>query len=83
MKEREEERIRKHQIQIKKMQEKEEDRRKKKEEEESRVKEVVKAKPLYQKYEQKYKQEYELPELELKKKQLEEIRNFYKPIEKK
>lgn len=39
-------------------------------------------KPLYKVYEEKYKQEVELPQLEQKKKQLEEIRNFYKPMPK-
>lgn len=47
------------------------------------MKEVNKVKPLYKIYEEKFMKEVELPQLELKKKQLEDIRNFYKPLDKK
>lgn len=43
---------------------------------------AIGSKPLYKVYEEKYKQEVELPQLEQKKRQLEEIRNFYKPMPK-
>ncbi len=53
--------------------------------EKKQIESVLPAKPkqpLYKLYEEKYKQEVELPQLEQKKKQLEEIRNFYKPVPK-
>ena len=37
-------------------------------------------KPLYQIYEEKYKEDIEFPGLENKKKKLEDIRNLYKPV---
>ena len=48
------------------------------------MKEVLKSDGhrLHQKYEEKYKREFEMPELEEKKRQLEEIRKFFKPIPK-
>ena len=45
------------------------------------MKEVVRKKPLYKQYEEKYYEQVELPTLEQKKKQLEDLRNFYRPIE--
>jgi hypothetical protein len=53
-----------------------------KKQQESIVPQVKGSKPLYKVYEEKYKQEVELPQLEQKKRQLEEIRNFYKPMPK-
>ena len=49
-----------------------------------KVKEVLKSDGhrLHQKYEEKYKRDFEMPELEEKKRQLEEIRKFFKPIPK-
>ena len=48
------------------------------------LKEVLKSDGhrLHQKYEEKYKRDFEIPELEEKKRQLEEIRKFFKPIPK-
>ena len=66
---------------MKKLQEKEEQRKKFEEETKHKVKEVLNKKPLYKQFEEKYQQEVEMPTLEQKKKQLEELRNFYKPIE--
>jgi hypothetical protein len=37
-------------------------------------------KPLYKQIEERFRNEVEMPDLEMKKKTLEEIRNFYKPI---
>ena len=42
----------------------------------------VKAKePMYKKIEKNYKKSVEMPALEQKKEKLEQIRNFYKPID--
>ena len=46
-------------------------------------KEVRKGVPLYMVKEQEFKDEKLLPELEARKNELEKIRNFYRPIEKK
>jgi hypothetical protein len=40
----------------------------------------LKAKPLYQMFEEKYRNEKELPQLEERKKRLEELRKFHAPI---
>lgn len=40
----------------------------------------MKAKPLYMVIEDKYKESIEMPDLEQKKKRLQDLRNFYKPI---
>ena len=45
------------------------------------VKEVLHKKPLYKQYEEKYHETVEVPLLEQKKKHLEELRNFYRPID--
>lgn len=63
------------------MKEKEEERRKFREDTQKAVKEVLKAKPLHLQYEEKYREEFEIPELQRKKKQLEEVRKMHKPIE--
>ena len=39
-------------------------------------------KPIYKKIEEKYQKSVEMPNLAERKKQLENIRNFYKPIDK-
>jgi hypothetical protein len=39
-------------------------------------------KPTYKKIEENYQKSVEMPSLAERKKQLEEIRNFYKPIDK-
>ena len=36
---------------------------------------------MFLKYEERFKQEVEMPILEEKKKQLEDIRNFFRPME--
>lgn len=59
------------------MKEKEFERQKFREDTLNAVKVVKKMKPLYKVYEEKFKEEIEMPELQLKKKQLEEIRGFY------
>lgn len=48
-----------------------------------KIKDVKKSKPLYKQFEEKYQNEIEMPQLEQKKKQLEELRSFYKPLDKK
>ncbi len=58
------------------------ERQKYKEETKQKVKSVINSKPLYKLYEEKFKQEVEMPELEQKKKQLEDLRNLYRPIQK-
>ena len=65
---------------IQKRLEKDAQRKKEREEFLQRCKEGVKGKPLFQQYEERYRDEIELPQLENKKRQLEEIRNFRKPI---
>jgi hypothetical protein len=50
------------------MQEKEQDRIKERQDIKVKIKEVINAKPLFKVYEEKYKQEVEMPQLELKKK---------------
>eukprot|EP00347_Sterkiella_histriomuscorum_P004265 403361109 len=64
-----------------KIQEKEMERMKSKQDGHVKVKHVINAQPLYKQFEEKYQKEVEMPHLELKKKQLEELRNFYKPIQ--
>lgn len=51
-----------------KLREKEESRKRFTDETKTKVKEVLRAKPLYKQYEEKYHQEVELPTLEQKKK---------------
>ena len=46
------------------------------------MKEVKHRKPIYKKIEEKYQKSVEMPNLAERKKQLENIRNFYKPIDK-
>lgn len=48
---------------------------------ESRTRLVASSRPLFLKYEERFKQEVEMPILEEKKKQLEDIRNFFRPME--
>ena len=43
---------------------------------------LSKARPYHEQLEERYKKEVEMPELEKKKKELMEKRNFYKPIDK-
>lgn len=52
-------------------------------EEESRVrfKEVKKAKPKYKEIEEKFQNDYEAPTLEERKKHLQELRDFKRPID--
>lgn len=65
------------------MREFEEERRRRREEGEVRGREVARrGKPLFEKYEERYREEVELPGLEEKKKALEEKRNLYRPIDK-
>lgn len=45
----------------------------------ARVKEVLKDIPVYVKIEEKFHREFEIPELEEKKRQLEEVRSLKKP----
>jgi hypothetical protein len=61
--------------------EKEESRKKNREESAFKIREVLNMKPLYKQIEERFKNEVELPELETKKKALEDLRNFYKPID--
>lgn len=63
------------------MKEKEEERRKFREDTDLAAKQVIKTKPLYKLKEEVYRDTIEMPELQQKKKQLEELRKFYKPIE--
>lgn len=75
-----EEKKRQREEQIKKMQEKIHIREQSKDESMQKIKAVINSKPLYKVYEEKYKQEVEMPYLEEKKKQLEDLRNFHKPL---
>ena len=52
-------------------------------EEESRLRfrEVKKAKPKYKELEEKFQEEFEAPTLEERKKQLQELRDFKRPID--
>ena len=47
------------------------------------MREVKTGKPLFKQLEEKYKQEIEMPQLEQKKKQLEELRSLHKPLDRK
>ena len=60
---------------------KEEERKKNREETAFKIREVLNMKPLYKQIEEKFKNDVELPQLEMKKKALEDLRNFYKPID--
>ncbi|CDW87268.1 UNKNOWN [Stylonychia lemnae] len=66
----------------KKFQDKHQERQKYREDSQVKIKTVINSKPLYKQYEEKYIQEIEMPQLEMKKKQLEELRNLHKPIQK-
>lgn len=48
-----------------------------------KVKEVLKSKPLYVQIQEKYEEDFEQPALEMRKKQLADIRSFCRPLEKK
>ena len=64
------------------MQSKIHEREQSKDEQKQKIMAVLNSKPLYKVYEEKYKHEVEMPQLEQKKKQLEDLRNFYKPLQK-
>lgn len=59
-----------------------EERQRFEEDTKEKVKEVMHRKPTYKKIEENYQKSVEMPSLAERKKQLEEIRNFYKPIDK-
>ena len=65
---------------INKMKNKIHDREQSKDEQKQKIMAVINSKPLYKVYEEKYKNDVEMPQLEQKKKQLEDLRNFYKPL---
>jgi len=63
-----------------KLKEKEEQRRRFRDDTAVAVKQVMRERPLYMVIEDKYRESIEMPDLEEKKKRLQDLRNFYKPI---